>query len=126
MRITITEIVDARDRTVAFTGPCGSAWGHWHGASDPETGVYNIELDIPEPVTDWRLTSGPDRISGDYAEGKVRLRGTVQSVDDDGVVALRIDTDIVLIEAGRGSSGVNIGDSVEFETPDMHLYPYAL
>ncbi|MEI5008337.1 hypothetical protein RB196_14280 [Streptomyces sp. PmtA] len=125
MRITVTEILDAQERIVAFAGPSGSAWGRWRGESDPVAGVYDIEMEIPEPVSDWRLTSGADKISGEYSDRKVRLRGTVQSVDEeDGVVALRVDTDIVLIEAGRDSSRVSIGASLEFETPDMHLYPY--
>ncbi|WP_328676655.1 hypothetical protein OG905_23105 [Streptomyces sp. NBC_00322] len=126
MRIQITEVLDPQAKVVTFDSPAGSAWGCWHSSMEPEAGAYDVELEVPDVVTSWALTTGPDLIAGEYSRREVTLRGSVQSVGDDAVVALRIDRDIVLVEVAADTTEASIGDSVEFTTSNVLLYPYTI
>ncbi|NUK88478.1 hypothetical protein [Streptomyces lunaelactis] len=126
MRVQIAEILDTQSKIVAFDGPAGSGWAYWHGSTEPQAGAYDVELEVPDVVSSWTLTTGPDLITGEYSRREVTLRGSVQSVGEDDVVALRIDRDIVLVEVGADITEASIGDSVEFTTSSLLLYPYAM
>ncbi len=78
---------------VTFTGPAGQAWGLWHG-EPPPGGASHVEIDISEPVTTWQPEDSPDVLAGEPLS-ELTVCARVESVDEDGVVALRLASDIV-------------------------------
>jgi hypothetical protein len=124
MRIEILEVIDRQRRVVAFDGPAGAAWGYWCGTSEPQCGIFDVELDIPDEIASWDVVSGRDLIEGNYSHHAVTVRGSVQSADDDSVAAIRISGDIVLAEIATDIPAASIGESVEFVTRQIDLYPY--
>ncbi|MFD9405706.1 hypothetical protein ACFWBN_01615 [Streptomyces sp. NPDC059989] len=121
-------IVDIREipgspGSVTFTGSAGRAWGLWHGELPPD-GSSHVEIDIPEPVTAWQPADSPDVLAGD-PPADTTVCAVVDSVDEDGVVALRLASDIVLVD--WEADGVpSAGERITFVTPGIELYPYTL
>ncbi|MGW6455929.1 hypothetical protein ACWF94_08360 [Streptomyces sp. NPDC055078] len=126
MRVKVSEILDADTRAVSFTGPTGTAWAYWQGPEVRQGYTYDVELDSPGVVTSWTVSSDSDVVEGAFAEGRVTLRGPIQSLGEDGVAEIRIAQDIVLIEVDPAIPEVPVGAWVEFVVPSISLYPYSL
>lgn len=101
MRIQVLSIkeiqVDAT--TVAFDSPLGGASASWLGTVPVEGASYDVELEIPVVLT-WgaeiaETTASESILAG---EGCVCLVGVLQSLSDDGVAAVQVGGDIVLVE----------------------------
>jgi hypothetical protein len=101
MRIHVNHIRDVHEgtTTVDFESKLGRAWAHWIGAIPDENADYDVELEVPDILT-WGLeiteTTASDSIF--EKEGGVCLVGRVLSLGDDGVAAIRLRDDIVLVE----------------------------
>lgn len=123
MHITgIRKIPDATE-LVTFTSSAGQAWGRWHGS--PPTGSSGfVEVDIPDPVTTWEPAHGPDALAG-TPETDLNVCAVVDSVDNDGIVALRIDSAIILTE-WEAVERPSPGEWIQFSTSRVELYPYKL
>nr|WSX77837.1 hypothetical protein OH826_30755 [Streptomyces sp. NBC_00899] len=59
-------------------------------------------------------------------KGGAILSGIVESVEDDGVVALRVGSDVLLLELAEGSLTPEPGQAVFLSVPRIELYPYEL
>ncbi|MFE5019272.1 hypothetical protein [Streptomyces sp. NPDC056690] len=140
MRIEILDVLD--DKTgehgpdIVFSTPAGRAWARWLGSEVPRAGdAVDIEIDVPDDIENWALAEAPDALLGDAPGAPVRLRGVVVGVDaDDPVVAVRIDTDIVLVEFTptdhpgdrTDPAKPSAGDHIEFTTARIDVYPYSV
>ncbi|MFF4225691.1 hypothetical protein ACFYZH_22915 [Streptomyces abikoensis] len=126
MRIEISRVLDAESRAVCFSSPVGSGQGIWRGEGPPETGAYDVEFDVPDVVRSWGLVASSGRgIEGVDGFG-VSVTGVVERIDDDSVVALRLETDVLLVEILDGVRPVAVGDRLRFTASGLELYPYEL
>ncbi|GAA2735504.1 hypothetical protein GCM10010360_29380 [Streptomyces nogalater] len=139
MRIEIMDLLPGRETgkgpVVAFRGTSGQAWGQWCGSETPQVGALaDVEFDVPEEITQWTTADGPTMMTSDFPTSPVRIRGIVASVAEDSVVALRVDTDIVLVEFTGSMNSAQphqaeeprLGDCIEFTTPRIDLHPYSV
>ncbi|MGW1197291.1 hypothetical protein ACWD4B_15860 [Streptomyces sp. NPDC002536] len=129
MNITITGILDAKSRLVSFNSPAGNASGVWRGESEPTLASYTVECEVPDEVNEWTLTQSPYqgiRESRTLHGARIVLTGLAERVDDDSVVALRIQTDILLVELPNAVRKVKPGESLTFAAPPLELFPYEL
>lgn len=140
MRIEILDVLD--DTTgehgpdIVFSAPAGRAWARWLGSEVPRAGdAVDVEIDVPDDIENWALANAPDALLADAPGDPVRLRGVVAGVDaDDPVVAVRIDTDIILVEftptdhPGQRTDPArpSAGDHIEFTTARIDVYPYSV
>ncbi|GGP59187.1 hypothetical protein [Streptomyces abikoensis] len=126
MRIDITRVLEAESGAVCFSAPVGRGRGLWRGAVPPEVGAYDVEFEVPDVVRSWGLVpSAGWGVEGDD-EGGVSVTGVVERIDDDSVVALRIQSDVLLVEILDGPRPVAVGDCLRFTAPRLELYPYEL
>ncbi|MEU6990643.1 hypothetical protein ABZ953_08310 [Streptomyces sp. NPDC046465] len=128
MRIEVLEILDAERREVRFRSELGDAWGVWQADDVPSEGQFDVEIDINEEISTWLSDEGDtDRLDGDASHRQaVRVRGTVQTVDEDSVTSLRVGRDILLVEMANEAVPPQPGSTITFDTPEIHLYPYQL
>ncbi|MGW7378545.1 hypothetical protein [Streptomyces sp. NPDC054794] len=128
MRIEVLEILDAEGRVVRFRSELGEAWGVWQGGAVPTEGQFDVEVEISEEVAAWLPGVGEsDTLTGDGLRRQaVTVRGTVQTVDEDSVMSVRIGRDIVLVEMADGAVPPQPGAKIKFDTPEIELYPYQL
>ncbi|MGW4629391.1 hypothetical protein [Streptomyces rubiginosohelvolus] len=118
----IREIPDSAG-LVTFTGPAGRAWGRWHGDVPPVSSCF-VEIDIPDSITNWESTQKPDILTGEPEE-ELTVCAVIDSVDEDGMVALRMNSDIILVE-WEATQQAAPGDRIRFSTPTVDIYPYTL
>lgn len=108
---------------VTFTSSAGQAWGRWQDAS-PVGSSCLVEVDLPDPVTAWQPAQGPDALAGTPG-ADLTVCAVVDSVDSDGIVALRLASAIVLVE-WDATEIPSPGERIRFSTPRVELYPYKL
>ncbi|MCC3778793.1 hypothetical protein [Streptomyces sp. UNOB3_S3] len=126
MRIEISRVLDAESGAVCFSSPVGRGQGIWRGEGSPETGAYDVEFDVPDVVRSWGLVASPGwGIEGVDGFG-VSVTGAVERIDDDSVVALRLEADVLLVEILDGVRPVAVGDRLRFTASGLELYPYEL
>lgn len=127
MDIEITGILDTESKLVAFTSPAGRASGVWRDESTPELCKSAVEFEVPDEVHSWALASSQHHeLTREQAAsgGGVTVTGTVETIGDDSVVALRVYSDILLVEIPKASRAVKPGDSLTFTVPVLEIYPY--
>lgn len=84
---------------IVFSSTAGRGRGIW-SKGVPTTGrSYDVELDVNEPVKIGinATLSDSEQCSISTREEKVVLCGNVESVDDDGMVYLRLSTDCIIM-----------------------------
>jgi hypothetical protein len=109
MRIHVSEIRSHRAdiAIVKFESPLGGATAQWAGTKPDIGALYEVELEVP-----GLLTWGSDIVEtlareSIYEEGgRICLVGCVQSLGDDGVVAIQVGNDIVLVETVGAPSAI--------------------
>jgi hypothetical protein len=131
MRIEITRVLDAPAGQVAFRCALGQASGCWTGLAPAQPGEFDVELEIPEEITDWTVLDTPSLgsiLGGVEGESGVSITGTVVDIGegDDPVVGVRLGSDIVLIEAPDRKWEIEPGNVVSLNVPIIRLYPYDL
>ncbi|APS21871.1 hypothetical protein TK78_25345 [Streptomyces sp. Tue 6075] len=121
----ITGICKIPDTTelVTFASSAGQAWGRWQGTPPTDSSCL-VEVDIPDPVTVWESTQGTDALTG-AAEEILSVCAVVDSVDHDGIVALRLASDLILVE-WEAVDPPSPGERIQFSTSRVELYPYKL
>ena len=139
MRIEILDVLDnaedSRGPDIVFRGPLGQAWARWRGAVTPSVGdAVDVEIDLPDDIVNWVHAEGPDALLMNAPGAPVRITATVAEDAEDAVVALRVGSDILLVEfatAGypeeQGRPGkLSIGDRIELSVPHVDVYPYSV
>jgi len=109
MRIQVSEVRYHRAdiATIKFESPLGEGTAQWAGAKPDIGALYEVELEVP-----GLLTWGSDIVEtlareSIYEEGgRICLVGCVQSLGDDGVAAIQVGNDIVLVETTGAPSAV--------------------
>jgi hypothetical protein len=105
MRIRIDRVQDVRpgSATVSFTSPLGIATARWIGTVPDEGACHDVELEVPGVLT-WGSEISETTAGASISEemGQVCLVGCIRSLSDDGVAAVQIGSDTVLVEM-RGS-----------------------
>ncbi|MFE6699809.1 hypothetical protein [Streptomyces sp. NPDC057718] len=121
----ITGICKIPDTTnlVTFASSAGQAWGRWQGTPPTDSSCF-VEVDIPDPVSAWEPAQGIDALTG-TAEEVLDVCAVVDSVDHDGIVALRLASDIILVE-WEAVERPSPGERIQFSTSRVELYPYQL
>ncbi|MFF4448346.1 hypothetical protein [Streptomyces sp. NPDC001502] len=122
MNVIIGSLIRQSGRVV-FSGPLGEAWGTWQGDESPQLGPTNVELDIPDAIEKWTSTDATESLEGPLG-APLTFCGIVESVGDDGVAAIRMASDIVLVEIGPPAPSP--GQRIMFHVPRIDLYPYSL
>ena len=72
----------------------GTLWrGVWRGPTTPSLGLYQVELEVPDPLrwTDRHVGTGTT------PDGNL-VRGVVEAAESDGVLTLRVNGGLVLVE----------------------------
>lgn len=138
--------VDPEGRVVAFRCKAGHgvAVARWMGDQLPAQGADAfVELSVPDALTEWRPASPTSRYDMELGPDGTILTGEVLRVGEPGdpVVALRVGTDVVLVEVevegefeveGKGGAGSRedaweTGRRVSFAVrPVLEVYPYSL
>lgn len=101
MKIGVLEVQSSENTvsTVIFDSALGKATAYWRGRAPTKGIEYDVELEIPDVLT-WGVDVFPtDAPASIYEEGgRVCLAGEVRSADDDGVIALALQSHILLVE----------------------------
>lgn len=130
MRVDISRILDPSRGIVLFSSGSGSASARWMGAGPAQLGSFDVEIEVPEEVVEWRTaTSADTAISGSFeSDSNVRIDCEVMSFDagDDSVVQVRLGSDVLLVEVVSRRSDLSVGDLISFTVPEVQLYPYDL
>lgn len=134
MRITVTRVSEPPGGrsapVVEFGCAAGTAVASWAGAVRPEPGDHHVELDVPEPVSEFeRVEPGLEGVEGARNDpggnhlSAVRLCGRVEQVGAgaDPVVVLRIGGGLLQVEAS-GPRPLP-GEWVRFTATELVLYP---
>lgn len=107
---------------VEFSTKVGIGYGEWFGVVEKGR-EYGVELDIPT-----KLTWGKDLIEINESlelinrDGSFHyLQGTIEDLYEDGVIALRIDSSIILLET-TGHTIAKKGSWVQIKTSEIRLY----
>lgn len=101
MRVRVVKVNQAQGgtATLSFESSLGKATALWVGKPPLQGLEYEVEIEVPGVLvwgTEISATSSQESI---YEEdGRVFLVGRVQSLSDDGVAAIRLGGDTVLIE----------------------------
>ncbi|MBW5481791.1 hypothetical protein [Streptomyces bambusae] len=122
MNVIISSLI-GQSRRVVFSGPLGEAWGTWRGDEPPQLGPANVELDIPDVIEKWTAVDVAESLEGSLG-APLAVCGTVESISDDGVAAIRVASDIVLVELGPPTPSPH--QRITFRVPRIDLYPYSL
>lgn len=118
MRVRILEVSEGRGRMeVEFATRFGNARGLWMSAPPAPLQEYDVELQVDQSLRWGREiveTPGEEPALESLPRG-VRLRGTLDSISEDGVVAVRFDQSILLIETEGNAPrpGVRVSLTVE-------------
>jgi hypothetical protein len=122
--VRVEEIASQVPLTVRFSCSAGTATAAWAGERPVRGHEYDVECDVPG-VVEWDAGIRPSDQYDDLVVergGRIFLRGRLEGVDADGVLALRIAESLVLIEAD-GNSPAASGARVQLEVPGITLYP---
>jgi hypothetical protein len=131
MRVEITRVLDPSEGRVAFRCAVGHASGCWAGSAPARLGEFDVELEIPEDITQWTVLDAPAPGSiagGVEGDPSVSITGTVVDIGegDDPIVGVRLGPDIILIEAPDRKWEITPGDVVSLRVSVVRLYPYQL
>ncbi|MEU4032704.1 hypothetical protein [Streptomyces collinus] len=139
MRIEILDLLSSVEAggvtEVVFSGGCGRAWAQWCGFEEPKVrALVDVEVDIPDGITSWAIADGPAIVASGAPGAPVRIRGVVEAADEDYVVAVRVGADVVLVEVADAAASLlpelagkpQVGDSIEFTTPQIEVHPYSV
>lgn len=130
MRVEVLRVVDPSRGTVSFTSDFGAASGRWMGPNPARAGQFDVEIEVPEEVTEWAtLASDVTALSeGAGADPGILITGEVVRVGGSGdpVVEIRVGSDIVLIEIPDRRSEVPVAGMISLRVPEILLYPYDL
>ncbi|CAG7649656.1 hypothetical protein [Actinacidiphila bryophytorum] len=85
-----------------------------------------MEIEIPDPASVHQAQQplAPTGFLADSEEGGAIVSGAVESVADDGVVALRVGDDVILLELTEDSLVPGLGQVVSLSVARIELYPY--
>ncbi|MFF7728340.1 hypothetical protein [Streptomyces sp. NPDC008001] len=122
-------VLDAKAGEVEFRSAAGSACGVWRGGSPPQSGVFDVEFDIPDTIDSWqpsRALVGGIRSAGASDRLRVSVSGTAERVEAGSVVSLRVCSDIVLVELGDATGKPDAGAAITFTARRVELWPYQL
>jgi hypothetical protein len=130
MRVDIIGAQDSFEGLMSFRCKLGVASGQWMGVKPVQVGAFDVEIEIPEEISEWRFsTSGVAEISGEgEVEGQVLIAGEVVNIGEgsDPVVDIRVCSDIMMIEILNRKFELTKGDFISFRSSNIQLYPYDL
>lgn len=101
MRVTLLETTETPvGFHVRFNCEFGTGAGLWHGSTPWTSAEYDVELEVPGVLLWGRdLAAGPDAAPMIFSgQDTTHLCAQLESVSDDGVIALRLGTSIVRVE----------------------------
>ncbi|MDP9862651.1 MULTISPECIES: hypothetical protein [Streptosporangium] len=126
----VLQVLDPSRGTVSFRCESGAASGRWMGESSAKMGQFDVEIEVPEEITEWtEVPSGVTSLSENLdVETAVFITGEVVRFDDgdDSVVEIRVGSDILLIEIPNRRSELPSEGLISFRAPEIQLYPYDL
>lgn len=127
MRIHVRHIgeVQADGVTIAFDSSLGSASARWVGELPDEGASCEVELEVPGVLT-WGSEIADTLADESIFEekGRVCLVGCVRSLSDDGVAAIQVGHDIVLVEIAGAPREVS--RKVVIRVPEIKLFDTGL
>lgn len=129
MKITVTGITDTPEGPVVdFTSTVGTARGLWQGDIEAGLGSFDVEIEVPHEVREWHRTDpGVFHLTGeDPGKVDIKIQGTLESIGDDCVNAVKVSSDIILMETAAKIPDTHLGEGITFSVPSIHLYPYVV
>jgi len=124
MRLRVNRIVEIKPgaATVSFGTQLGDASGQWVGDLPIVGGNYEVEIEVPG-VLKWNteISETQSTVESVFEENsRVCIVGRLLAIDDDGVAAIELCGDIILVEiVGTPSS---IPCSVLIIVPSIRLF----
>lgn len=111
MHIKVTKV---DKKYVLFESPCGEGIGHFTKPYFEEGDIHSVEFDfIPDLITSENSTINTALTPGFHLNGNATIIvGTVEGVDPDDMISLRIDTDCVII-TNTNDKRIKEGDVLE-------------
>jgi hypothetical protein len=107
---------------VEFSSAVGSAVASWHGNIPPPLGVTHVEIDIAECIGLKSLMTETPEVSistlPDEPDGK--LVGSVELQPEDGIVVIRIASDLIQLE--MHNSRLVMGEKIEAKFKDLQFH----
>jgi hypothetical protein len=124
MRVTLLQPAVSDGDCVLFAADGGRGAARWRGSGQAAGESVDVEMDIKDEI-DWReitpAVSASEALS--VHEGQMSIHGTVEDVDQDGVLTLRIPGAVLLIDTvGEPPIGI-VGQEVGFVAHDAEIYP---
>lgn len=129
MEIELLRVRDAAVPCVDFQCAYGVGWGRWMSDDMPKPGdVTHVEIDLPEQVLDWHEVVPAEHL-GHALRPEAELlviTGTVEKVAEDGVIAYRVGSDVVLLDNDELLAAAYEGATFEVKVSYLELYPLNL
>lgn len=119
VRVEITDVKTDEAKLVYFQCVSGTGAATWCGSEPPVRGnSYDVELghDLP-------LHRGADGSLTDGTDSACRLDATVDDVDENLVLTLRVGSGVTLVQLGPGQKPPARGTNVELVAVALKLYP---
>ena len=122
MQILVKSSSDGPLLHIQGTGIAGTA--RWRGGPVPAPGVRpSVELEITAVVPWTKIAVGETRGLTDPPDGQLVLTGTVEDIDHQGVLILRVGNGVVLIDtSGEPPLGV-VGQQIATTISDVEIFP---
>ncbi|GAB3415302.1 hypothetical protein [Flindersiella endophytica] len=129
MRVEVLRTTEGSQGIVFFRCESGTASGRWMGADPAGVGQFDVELEIPQEVTDWapastNATSLSNAGGADDLDTFVTCEIVQLDHGDDPVVEARLGADILLIEIPHRRSELVAKKLITFRAPEIQLYPF--
>ncbi|MDF2671674.1 MAG: hypothetical protein K0R67_3980 [Paenibacillus sp.] len=123
MKIVITDIQKDHDTiSVLYTSEYGSGRAIWMSIEPDIRKEYFVEIDIPE-IVQWGLeiTLSEQKLYSLKTTGDVTwINGLLESVEEDGVITMRLGQSILLVEST--GEPLSCGKFVELKANKMLLF----
>lgn len=126
MKVDVREILDRSRQVVAFRCDFGSARGRWMGADPARLGTATVEIDIPGEVSEWTaLEPGVTSLAEEPGSGvRVHCEVLRGGDEEDPVVAVRLGSDVLLVEIPGRRAELTAGTRISFLATEIQLHPY--
>ena len=117
---------------VSFTSEFGDAYAQWNGeepwsGEEPLIGaIYNVEIDTDEDLI-WEVNifaSSKNRCSIQVdSDGKIKITGCLESLEDDGYAILRMDGYIIAFMADNLPNDA-VGSYILLNIKQIMVFPF--
>lgn len=129
MEIEILSVSGASAPRVYFRSAWGDGIGLWMGDEMPNEGyLAHVEIDLPEDSPVFSVHSAEECSEPAFRQvgGLMEVVGRVERIAEDGVIELRVGSDVVVLDAVPDRSIIIEGQCIRVTDSSLVLYPLDL